>query len=308
MGFQDRDYERSYDTGSGWRDSGGMGGGGGFQLRMPESTINRLIVVTVIVYLVQLMSGGVVESYGVLYSDWYKQPWRFYELLTYGFLHSPSTIQHILFNMYGLWLFGTELERRYGSREILLIYLAAILTGGLAYTLGGIVEGKQSLVLGASGGTVAITVLYALLYPHRKILLFFVLPVPMWALGCLIVGGDVLNTINVRGASNIASTAHLGGAAFALAYHQFGWRLSNWLPDGFKLPSFKRRPNLRVLSEDDDDDAPRGPTRAERAQIKAEQRVDDLLKKIADNGQDSLTSSERRELEKASKRYRNRPR
>ncbi|MEM8864023.1 MAG: rhomboid family intramembrane serine protease [Planctomycetota bacterium] len=292
MGIYDRDYERGYGGGGGWRPEGE----GGIQLRWPRTTVGQIIVITLIAYVAQLIMGRMAIDLFSLHSDWYTRPWFAYQLLTYGFLHDPNNLMHIVFNMYGLWLFGSQLESRYGSRELLFFYLTAILAGGVLYTLGGFFTPEPSVVLGASGGTVAVTILYALLYPHRTILLMFVFPVPMWVVGCLIVGGDIFNTIGVAGANNIASSAHLGGAALALLYFRQQWRLSDWFPgEGLSMPSFKRRPKLRVHREDSDDDE-RGDS--------LDQELDRVLAKIRDQGQDSLSRKEKRILEQASRRAR----
>lgn len=291
MGIYDRDYERGY-GGGGWRPEGQSG----FQLRMPESTIGRIIVVTIVVYLVELVAVQPMMQWFALRSDWPGEPWRFYTLLTYGLLHSPGDLMHILFNMYGLWLFGSDLERRSGPKELLLFYVLAILAGGIAYTIGGAITGTASYAIGASAGTVAVTILFAILYPHKTILLMFVLPVPMWFLGVLLVGGDIMGAISRT--SQIACSAHLGGAAFALAYYLSGVRLSSFLPDDFSLPKVNRGPKLRVHREEDEvyDSKP----------DKMQEEVDRILKKISDQGQDSLTRGEKRTLEKASRQYKNR--
>lgn len=289
MGIYDRDYERGS---GGWRPEGQSG----IQLRMPESTIGRIIVVTVMVYIVQLIAGQqFLETFG-LHSDWLNQPWRFYQLLTYGFLHAPNDLMHILFNMYGLWLFGSDLERRAGPRELLFFYISAILAGGIAYTIGGLITGQESLAIGASAGTVAVTILFALLYPHKTILLMFLFPVPMWFLGVLLVGSDLYGAISRSG--QIACSAHLGGTVFALAYHFGGLRLTNLLPDGLSLPKINRGPKLRVHREEED--------QPEAKPDRMQEEVDRILKKISDQGQESLTRSEKRVLEKASRQYKNR--
>ena len=282
MGIYDRDYERERN----FNDAPGV------RLRMPQSMTMRLILITGIIYLVQLISGGAVTRFGMLESDWYYQPWKAYTLLTYGFLHAPNNLMHILANMYGLWLFGGAVEARYGSREFLWFYLFAIVVGGVVWSLAEIPTGGLANMYGASAAVVAVMVLFAFLYPHQTILFMFVFPMPMWVLAVLLTGFDVMGAINRSG--DVAFTAHLGGAAYAAAYYKFGWRWSNWVPSRLKLPKLKRRPPLRVLDpSDDEDDA-------------TEDVVDNILRKIREHGQDSLTRQERRILEEASREYQKR--
>ena len=281
MGIYDRDYEREHN----YDDRPGV------RLRMPQSMTMRLILLTAIVYLVQLVSGGVVTRFGMLDSDWFYQPWKAYTLLTYGFLHAPNNLMHILANMYGLWLFGSGVESRYGSREFLWFYLTAILVGGVVWTLAEIPSGGLAGMYGASAAVVAVMVLYAFLYPHQTILFMFVFPLPMWMLAVLLTGFDVVGAVQRSG--DVAFTAHLGGAAFAAAYYKFGWRITSFVPGQWKLPKLRRRPPLRVHQPTEEADD-------------TEDAVDHILRKIREHGQDSLTRQERRILEEASREYQKR--
>lgn len=284
MGLYDRDYGRNQEP--------------GLHLSAPQTMTMKLVIFTGCVYLVQIIVGqsGWVNEYFALDTNWYRQPWKVFQLLTYGFLHSQLAVQHVLFNMYGLWLFGRDIEQRYGRREFLAFYLAAIIVAGLIWNVSTIVAGNPSGgLIGASGGVVAVTILFALHYPHRTILLMFVFPVPMWVLGCIIVVGDAYGALNYQDVSNVAFIAHLGGAAFAFLYYRFGWSLSRWLPDGAKLPKMKRRAKLRIHEPDDHD-----------VESDMDKRVNQILKKIQDQGQDSLTWRERRFMEQASREYQKR--
>ncbi len=146
----------------------------------------------------------------------------------------------------------------------------------------------SAYLLGASGGVVGVVLLFALNFPHQTVLLFLVVPIPAWLLGVLIVGNDLLGA--VQQTDNVAYTAHLTGAAIALLYYRTGWTLGRILPGRLSLKSFKPRPRLRVHDPD-------------KREEKATQEVDDILRKIQTQGQDSLTKKERRILEEASRRY-----
>jgi len=229
----------------------------------------------------------------------WRTPWKLYTLLSYGFLHSPNDLWHILGNMFGLWFFGRDLEYRFGKREFLTYYLVAIICAGAGWMALESATGQpnvHAVLLGASGGTVAVAILFALLWPRRKIYIWGLFPVPMWALAIFIVLGDLRGATD-RGAGHVAYTAHLVGASFALLYFRFGWRLSSMLPSGAAMPKVRRRPKLRVHDpvQDDADSA-----------IDAE--IDDILRKIQTSGQDSLTRAERKKLEAASREYQKRRR
>jgi len=278
MGFYDRDYQR----GGGYYD-----GQPGLHLGGPRSTTTNLILITAAIYFAQLLSHDWVTETFVLFNNWYQEPWQVYRLLTYGFLHSPNDLWHILGNMFMLWLFGRDIEYRYGKREFVAFYLVAIVAAGIVWTIAEIPNPVPALMLGASGGVSAVVVLYAFNFPYRTILFMFVIPMPMWVFGLIFVGMDALGAINRSG--QIAFTAHLGGAMFAFLYYQWGWRLERWIPSGAMFERLRRKPRLRVHDPESSEET--------------EKAVDDILKKIQEHGRDSLTRRERRILEEASREY-----
>lgn len=285
MGIYDRDYYRPEEP--------------GYRVSIAAwSMTTKIVVVNVAIYVVQLLARqgdamGWFSSTFALDADWWTQPWTFFQLLTYGFLHSPEYVWHIVFNMLVLWFFGRELEARYSRKEFLIFYVTAVVVAGVIWSgVQFFFRGNEATCLGASGGVAAVVVLFAFNFPRRTVLLWFVIPMPMWALALLWVISDIFGAVNQ--ASNIGYEAHLGGAAFALAYYQLGWRLSGWLPAGMQWPTMKRRPNLRVHR-------PEGP-----AEEDLESRVDQILTKVQQQGVDSLTRKERQILEKASEEYKRR--
>ncbi|TWT46701.1 rhomboid family intramembrane serine protease [Botrimarina hoheduenensis] len=317
MGIYDRDYERSYDTGSGWRDGGGRGGGSGFA---NWSANAKLLAVLGVVYLLQLftLSRGagmaapesLVTNLLELPADWYQRPWRIYTLVTYALAHDTRGIQHLFFNGLALFFFGRAVEPRLGGREYLAFFFASAAFAGLVWSVAeqfdngpqGMLVGADGVVasvapglVGASGGISAILILFALWYPHVKVLLFGVVPMPAWLLAVVFLGQDMFGAVTRSG--NIAYTAHLGGALFGFLYFRYGLRLSDWFEaaeGGLKLPSLKRRPKLRVHRE------------AETEADPDEEQLDAVLRKIQATGQDSLTAAERRILARASRRFKER--
>lgn len=279
MGLYDRQYSREPEI--------------GFRVARPQSMTVIVVIVTVLVYLAQLASPRVTDLFS-LRADWYRQPWQAYQLLTYGFLHSTTDIQHILFNMLVFWVFGRDLEDRLGRSEFLAFYLTAIVFAGAFWSLSEASFGAHASLLGASGGITGLFALYALLYPHRQILLFFVIPMPVWVAALIGIGMDVRGALARSG--NIACVAHLAGAVFGLYYYKLNWHLAPLYGrvTGLFTGSFRGpRPKLRVHEPD---------SGAEQEDEFARQ-VDAILEKIQEQGQDSLTPAERKLLERASRRY-----
>jgi membrane associated rhomboid family serine protease len=293
MGIYDRDYERAdqYDDSP------------GFHLGGSWSWTTSLVIVMFAVYGVQLATqpaqgggAGWFTSLLSLHADVVKQPWLAFEFLTYGFLHDVGDLKHILFNMIALWMFGRSVESKYGRHEYLAFFLVAVVFAGLCWFASELVANRQLVeaqLLGASGGIAAVLLLFCFNYPHQQVFIWGVLPMPAWVFAIFFVGMDMFGATGHMG-GNVAYTAHLGGALFAFVYYRMGWRILNWLPQGWKMPKLGRRPSLRVLdpAEDEDDST--------------EEMVDNILRKIREHGQDSLTRGERRILEEASREYQKR--
>ena len=130
-----------------------------------------------------------------MHSDLLHKPWQFYQLLTYGFVHDPHDLRHILFNMFFLWMFGTDVETIYGRAEFLRIYLVSIVVAGLAWVIftvaatqagaddRGHAEPRDRRWSGASGGIMALMAIFVLHFPRRMFYIWGILPLPAWALG-----------------------------------------------------------------------------------------------------------------------------
>jgi len=294
MGFTDRDYQRGdyYERQP------------GFYLGGPRTLTTNLVIVMFVIYAIQIITRGAPPDEGwftdtfSLQADVVKRPWLVFELITYGFLHDVWNFQHILFNMITLWFFGRSVEYRYGKREYLTFFLAAVVFAGVTWVVGDFIAQKQWLsnhqILGASGGIMALLVLFCLNFPHQLIYIWGILPIPAWVLAVLYVGNDLMGTLGHRaaGGSNVAFTAHLGGALFALLYFQSGIRLERLFPSSSMLEGLKPKPKLKVHD----------PESAEET----DEAVDEILKKIQAQGRDSLTRHERRILEEASREYQKR--
>jgi membrane associated rhomboid family serine protease len=293
MGIYDRDYERT----NRYEDAPG------FHLGGSRTLTTNLVIGMAAVYVVQLLTQPVQPAYlgdagwftnfFSLHADVFRRPWMCFELLTYGFMHDPGDLRHILFNMIAFWFFGRPVEQRYGRREYLAFLLTAIVVAGLAWVLGEFVAHGAAVpvsMLGASGGISAVLLLFALNYPRQYVYIWGVLPLPAWAFAVAFVAYDIFGAVQRQG--DVAYTAHLAGALFAVLYFQLGWRVSKWLPASLSIPRLSRRPKLRVLDPSDNE-----------KEASTDSQVDEILRKIQQHGQDSLTHRERRILEEASREY-----
>ena len=319
MGFQDRDYYRDATRGSGW-------------LSGVAPACKALILINGGVYLAQVVfpEARLVDHFAA-YTTAIVERFQLWRLLTANFLHDPNNPFHLIWNMVLLYAIGREVESLYGSREFVAAYLGAGIVSMLGWTLMDAFGlgrlGTMSHALGASGAVMAVAVIYTLYYPRREILLFFVLPVPMWALLGIVLLLDfffLMQQLNDQGGGShvgIAFAGHLVGAAYGYAYKTSGIRLTALLD---RKRGGGRRPRLRVVKPDlydreVDVPQPASPARSAAAQSpkvvagatltdeQFEAQVDEVLAKIAREGNRSgLTDDEHRILQEASRRARDR--
>jgi membrane associated rhomboid family serine protease len=276
------------------------------------SSVTTLIVINVAVYIADQFSpvvevvypggrmvGHWLDIYGGLWSNIFRQPWHVWQLVTYGFLHDPDSIMHILFNMFALWLFGRDVEGIYGKREFYRLYMSLVVISGLGWAaLQNIHAPREfTMAVGASGAVMGIMAIYIFHFPHRIFLIYGVIPMPAWVMGIIYVGLDIAGATGaVQGATPVANTAHLTGALFGFIYYRTHWTLFSLWP-GSWFSGMKRRQSKYRVYEGERDGERTDPRRLK-------QQVDDILDKINREGEASLTADERRTLEEESRRLR----
>lgn len=172
----------------------------------------------------------------------------------------------ILFNMLGLWFFGSELEEIYGSVEFLAFYLMVLAHGGSS-SFWEAIQGRNSICVGASGGVMALLVLYACHYPHREILFMYFFPVPIWLLAVFYMAQDALAFLtNDMMRTHVAVLVHLGGGGLAFFYYRYRLHFSSMVPDlnaWWRGMSRRRAARRFKLYQEEDEPDIRLPTKAE---------------------------------------------
>jgi membrane associated rhomboid family serine protease len=203
------------------------------------------------------------------------------QLVTYAFLHDTASLWHILLNLMYLWFFGPELEAELGKRGFLRMYLGGAIVGGLVQWAYWVASGDPTPVVGASGAVYTVMTLFALKWPHRQILIYLVIPVPVWLLLVFRVVGDGMAFLR-HTEGGTAVLVHLGGAAFGLLW----WRGAGVITAA--LESRKRQKALREFQEASTD----------------RREMDRILAKIQATGLGSLDTRERGFLERRSRELR----
>jgi membrane associated rhomboid family serine protease len=185
----------------------------------PLQPVTRaLLLINVAVFFLARLFGGGIESVFALWPLGTNfLPWQ---VVTYSFLH--GSFEHLFFNMLGLWMFGSELERIWGEKRFLQFYAASVLAAALAQLIVTALMGSVYPTVGASGGLFGLLFAFAVMFPNRVILLFFVIPmkarylVALYGLLELYQGVYVMN-------SGVAHFAHLGGMVGGLLMIRY-WR------------------------------------------------------------------------------------
>lgn len=174
---------------------------------MPTMT-QVLIAINVLAFVLQQLFGDQLIQWFALWpmGSGLFMPWQ---LASYAFLHGGLT--HLAFNMYGLWLFGGELERVWGPRRLAAFFAVSVLVAALAQLLVTAVMGSNVPTVGASGGLFGLLIGFAMVFPHRTVTPLLP-PIPMPAPVFVAFYGLIELTLGVTGsASGIAHFAHLGG-------------------------------------------------------------------------------------------------
>ncbi|MGE3819543.1 MAG: rhomboid family intramembrane serine protease [Isosphaeraceae bacterium] len=308
MGIYDREYYRGEPREGGW-----------FNGLAP--VCRSLIVINVVVFLLErlrFIDGDFLHTWFAASSQGIFEQGRVWQLLTATFLHGDPL--HLVGNMLFLWFVGRELEAMYGSRDFLAFYLCAAVFSTFIWATMDLLappRGLPTQMVGASGGVLAMVVLYALYYPRREILFMFVLPIQMWVLVAAFIAYQVFLLLNDR-VTTTAVESHLAGAAFGFLYKRFDLRWS-------RMPwNRSRRPRFRVVSAEpreapatrpttatwsSDPGAAARPAPSSTAVVTEEQldaRLDEVLAKIAREGRGNLSEEDQRVLQEASLRARNR--
>ncbi len=227
--------------------------------------------------------------------------WQFF---TYMFLHGG--IGHIFWNMFGLWMFGAELEYNWGSKDFLQYYVICGIGGGVLVWLTSFtgLSNPVATTIGASGAIFGILAAFGMMWPDRMIFVLGILP--MRAINFVIIFG-VLNLLQglTGTGGNIAVFAHVGGAVTGFVYLKFGWRIMAYVEswwDNLRESFRAQSKGFKVVDGGRKKKGSGGRSSNGAPHPDLRDEVDRILDKIAHDGMDSLNDRERRILEDASKK------
>ncbi len=295
---------------------------GGFSFFPP--VLKNLLLINITVFFLQMIFehisfGGVPGWYffhryfalnPIVGHDQTGLPYNFqiWQLFTYQFMHGSFT--HILFNMFMLWMFGMELENLMGHRKFLLYYLLCGFGAGLLQLLlAPFISDALAPTIGASGAVFGVMIAFAMFFPDRYILLYFLIPIKAKYLIAFLV---IIEFMSIGDQSLVAHLAHIGGAITGVIYilldrkNEFNFnRMFRFLKRGKFNSTFNttfRKPPVR-FKEKNIEEAEFYDINNKRTDEVTQEEIDKILDKISQSGYQNLTEREKRILFEASKKH-----
>lgn len=205
--------------------------------------VKTLIIANVAVYLVMMLSRltvPVAAEFAEFYL--YLRPvavvhGQIWQLVTYAFLHDPHSVLHLLFNMLGLWMFGSQFEMDFGERRFYEFYFWCVVGAALTTIAVGAVgliayehvpfalfrimgQVWLSSTIGASGGLFGLLIAFGILNGDRQVMIF-PLPIAIKARYIVAIWLFIAFVSAFEGTNGVAEFAHLGGALFGWIYLKF---------------------------------------------------------------------------------------
>ena len=182
--------------------------------------IKVLIAINVAVFLVMwVLPAGLTQALqeflGLLPAAIF-EAFRVWQPVTYMFLHDTRAFGHILFNMLALWMFGTELERMWGTNAFLRDYFATGIAAAITTILVSLMPFPSTaplfttVTIGASGAIYGLLLAYGLTFPNRPIYIYFIFAIPAKYFVMIMGAIALLSSMGGTG-GGIAHITHLGG-------------------------------------------------------------------------------------------------
>ena len=176
---------------------------------MPPVT-QALLIANVAVYLFAFSGLLSLEAFALWPPTGFGSQFQLWQLVTYAFLH--GSLGHIFFNMLGLYMFGSDIERLFGSRFYIYYYFACVVSAALTHlVVTAWLGAPPHPTVGASGGVYGLLLAFGMYFPHRRVILLFP-PIPMPARVFVVAFAALELVFGItQTAAGVAHFAHLGG-------------------------------------------------------------------------------------------------
>lgn len=281
--------------------NGGRMAFSGFQL---TPVVKYLLIANVAVFFLQQVLPNVLEQWGAYNTRLAVNQFQVWRFVTYMFLHGG--VSHILFNMLGVWMFGTQIEALWGQRTFLLYYLVCGVGGSVLYGIFALVGIGGGWMLGASGALMGLLLAYGMTYPNNKIFLMGILPIKA---KYMVVLYGMMDLLSIPKGDGVAHLAHLGGLLAGFIFIQITIPgLSGQMFKGSSLSSywkgFQAKRRMKVVRPEQKPNADSSSTQSRNTSPgNADQkRIDTILDKISREGLQSLSDEEQELLRRAGRK------
>lgn len=179
-------------------------------MRNLTPAVKNIIIINALVLVMCFLNGDLMDILFALNPvEFIVRPWQ---LFTYMFMHGG--MGHLFFNMYSLFIFGTVLERVWGTKKFIFYYFFTGVGAALFHILVQWLTGDFALTVGASGAIYGVLIGYAMLYPESTLTLLFP-PISLKAKWFVLIFAVIELVLGVFDTgAGIAHFAHLGGLIF----------------------------------------------------------------------------------------------
>ena len=247
-----------------------------FKRRNFTDAIKILISINTLLFLLRYIAQSqfdLAQIFGLSSNSVWPMIWQPF---TYMFIHGDFF--HVFMNMFVLWMFGSEMESIWGKKEFLKFYFITGIGSGLIWLVFNF--SGNAVLIGASGAIYGILLAYGLMFPNRKVLIYFLFPVKVKYFVIFLGLMAFVSSLSYSG-SNISHLTHLSGMMIGFVYMKSKWtikRLSLLLNS--YLASIKYKKSIKK----------------EKRLANIQANVDKLLDKVSEVGFDSLSEDEKDKL------------
>jgi len=260
--------------------------------------IRVLIISNVAIYLLGWLLPELnryLVVYGGLVPELFTKNFFLWQPVSYMFLHGG--FMHLFFNMFALWMFGTELEQQWGTKFFLQYYFISGVGAGI---LSAIVQpASQIPIIGASGAIYGLLLAFALMYPNRIVYLNFLFPIKVKYFVMIFAAIELFASMGGRSLeSGVAHFTHLSGMIFGYLY--LLWRQQRYKRK--RGQSGKPRKNVTFHWGNKTKDYSKKTPRSD-GHLTEEQELEKLLNKVRLNGYATLKEDEKDRLLELSEKF-----
>lgn len=196
--------------------------------------VKTLIVANLVVFFIQILAEKLAP--GFIYTYFALNPVRvikqfwIWQLFTAIFMHDASSVisLHLVFNMLVLFFFGNFVEREYGTKRFIKLYIFCGIFSSLIFAICNYLWRTPEPMVGASGAIMGILVITSMIVPNIIVYFFFVIPMKLRTLVIIMICFDLYGLV-VASNGKVAVTAHLGGALFGYLYYKFGDYVTSYI-------------------------------------------------------------------------------